>query len=279
MPKVSVIMAVYNGAAYLREALDSLLAQTLADFEIWAVDDGSQDASPAILAAYTDPRLHVYRQANAGQTAALNQGLRLAAGEYIARLDQDDVAEPQRLEQQAAYLDAHPAVGLLGSDFVYIDATGRPFHRVGGYTTDRELRRRLVIWNPFAHSAVMFRRQLIDQVGPYVSNPRYPQFQDYDLWIRMATRSQLASLPQPLTRIRVHRQSSSAQADDAALRCRLEVRAQAIRALHLPFWMWWYVFQSQVGLWLPLAWRNRLRRRLGTAPAEAALQPPGGAKP
>jgi glycosyltransferase involved in cell wall biosynthesis len=263
MPTVSVIMPIYNGAAYLRDAIDSLLGQTFSDFDIWAIDDGSKDASPAILASYSDPRLHVYRQPNAGQTMALNRGLSLAAGDYIARLDQDDLAETDRLAQQVEFLDTHPEVGLLGSDFTYIDADGQPIRRIGGFTTDRDLRYRLVIWNPFAHSAVMFRRRLVEQVGPYVYDARYPQFQDYDLWIRMAAHSQIASLPFPLTRIRVHRQSSSAQADDAALRCRIEVRAKAIRELHLPVWLWWYVYKSKIGLWLPLKWRNRTRRLLG----------------
>ena len=263
MPKVSVILPIYNGAAYLAEAINSLLHQTFTDFEIWAVDDGSRDESPALLASFADKRLHIHHQANAGQTAALNQGLSLATGEYIARLDQDDVAEPERLARQVEYLDQHPNVGLLGSDVVFIDPEGKPLGRMGGYSADRELRYRLVISNPFAHSAVMFRRMLIEQVGPYIYNPRYPQFQDYDLWIRMATRSQIASLPIPLTRIRVHRQSSSAQADDAALRCRIEVRARAIRELRLPPWLWWYVYKSKIALWLPLKERNWVRRLFG----------------
>jgi glycosyltransferase involved in cell wall biosynthesis len=262
MPKVSVVMPVYNAGPYLREALDSLLAQTCGGFDIWAIDDGSTDDSPAVLASYSDSRLHVHRQANTGQTGALNTGLRLATGEYIARMDQDDVAEPERLAQQAEFLDAHPEVGLVGSDYVEIDERGAVLREMRGFTTDRDLRLQMGKRNPFAHSSVMFRHSLIQTWGPYVEDSRYRQFQDYELWIRLAAHTQIASLPLVLMRRRVHGHSSSARADDARLRCEIDMRANAIRTLRLPPWFWLYVLMPAIALRLPLTWRNSLRRLL-----------------
>ena len=262
MPKVSIVMPVYNGVRYLREALDSLLTQTFQDFEIWAIDDGSTDDSPALLASIRDPRLRVYRQDNAGQTGALNTGLKLAKGEYIARMDQDDISEPERLAMQVAFLDSHPEVGLLGSEYMWIDEKGTPLRKMSFPRNNSNLRRAMARCNPFAHSAVMFRRSLIEQVGGYIQNKNYPQFQDYELWIRMAVHSQVANLPVVLMRYRVHESSSSAGADDTIQRCNIDLRAKAIRTLHLSPWMWYYVLKSRVALSLPVPWRNRVRRLL-----------------
>jgi len=113
VPRVSVAMAVYNGERYLRQAVDSVLAQTFCDFEFLIVDDGSTDSTPEILAGYGDRRVVVISNSqNVGLTRSLNRCLERARGEYVARMDADDVSMPTRLEKQAAYLDRHPAVGL-----------------------------------------------------------------------------------------------------------------------------------------------------------------------
>lgn len=119
-------MAVYNGAVYLREAIDSVLAQTYGDFEFVIVDDGSSDESVRIVRSYADPRikLHVAPQ-NMGQTTALNVGLRLCEGEYVARMDGDDVCRPDRFARQATALDADPALGIVGSAVWIVDGRGR----------------------------------------------------------------------------------------------------------------------------------------------------------
>ncbi len=268
MPKVSVIVPVYNGEAYLREALDSLLAQTWSDFDVWIVDDGSTDGTPDILAAYTDWRVHVHRQPNRGQTGALNTGLCLAEGGYIARLDADDIALPDRLAHQTEFLDLHQDVALIGSDYLDIDERGQPLRVVHLPTTDRDLRQHLGKRNPFAHSTIMMRRELLQRIGLYIRHPRYPQFQDYELWIRIAAHAPIASLPLPLVHRRVHRGSISAAADDARLRCEIDMRAHAIRTLRLPVRFWVYVWMPALALRLPLTWRDALRRSLGRVTSE-----------
>lgn len=249
-PLVSVVMAVYNGEDYISEALDSLVNQTLADQEIVVIDDGATDRSPHILASYGD-RLRVVRQPNAGQTRALNHGLRLARGKHIARMDQDDVAEPQRLEKQAEFLEAHPEVGLVGSAYHEMDSAGRIFRTIYPPTGDAELRRTLAQYCPFMHGAIMFRRDLLSQTGLYNEQERYRYFQDMELWLRFAEVAQIANLAEPLMRRRVHGGSASARRDDARLYNDIELRARAIRAFHLPLWYWWYVLRAQLACGCP----------------------------
>ena len=124
MPTVSIIMCAYNAEAFLREAVDSILAQTLRDFELIVIDDASSDRTPELLAEYSDPRIRVIRNpSNLGPGAARNRGLRLARGKYIAVQDADDASVPNRLAQQVAYLDAHPEVGLIGSTQLHVNTS------------------------------------------------------------------------------------------------------------------------------------------------------------
>jgi glycosyltransferase involved in cell wall biosynthesis len=125
VPAVSVLMAVKNGMPWVREAVESALAQTAGDLELIVIDDGSTDATPAALAAFRDPRLRLERRPSAGLTRALVRALELARAPLVARLDADDVALPDRLERQRRFLDGHPDVGLLGTGAREVDASGR----------------------------------------------------------------------------------------------------------------------------------------------------------
>jgi len=259
MPKVSVVMSVYNGERFLREAIDSILAQTFTDWEFIVVDDGSTDATPAILRSYGD-RLCVHTQSNKGLTRALNIGLSLARGEYIARMDADDIAEPERLEMQVAYLDDHPQVGLVGTAYYEIDEQGNILRMVTMPLEDAEIRRALAKFNPFMHASVMFRRSLIEMWGPYTERELFWAFQDYEMWVRLAQHCQVANLPQPLMRRRLQGRNLSIQYENNRLHCNVIIRARAIHAFNLPVWYWWYVLQPAVALLLPPALRTLLRR-------------------
>jgi glycosyltransferase involved in cell wall biosynthesis len=127
MARVSVVMSVFNGERFLREAVDSILGQTYRDLELIVIDDGSADGSGEILAQrrQADARLRVFPQANMGLTRSLNRGVELSTGEYVARMDADDLSEPRRFERQVAFMDAHPDVGLLGTAYREIDGEGR----------------------------------------------------------------------------------------------------------------------------------------------------------
>ena len=208
-PVVSVLMAVHNGEAYLTEAIDSLLAQTLSDFELVVVDDASTDGTAALLDAYAarDARLVVLRnERNLGLAAALNCGLERCRAPLIARADADDIYALERLERQLRYLNSHPEIGVLSTGYHRVDADGQLRRTVRPPTRDKYIRFRKLFMNSLLHPGVMFRASVVRAVGGY--DPGYWTAQDSDLWARLRPHTRMANLPEPLVRYRVHGQST-----------------------------------------------------------------------
>jgi len=204
-PAVSVIMAVRDGQQWLRQAIDSILAQTFSDFELLVIDDGSIDRTPDILADYRarDRRVVVLAQAQEGLVRALNLGLTTARGALIARLDADDIALPDRLQTQTRYMREHPEVLLLGSWAQIIDDQGRQKSRQLRPPTDRAaLARGFARQNPFIHSTVMFRTAAARDLGGY--RQAFEAAEDYDLWLRIAEIGEIAILPEIQIQYRRH---------------------------------------------------------------------------
>ena len=205
-PTVTVLMAVYNGQQYLRRAVDSVLAQTFTDFDFVVIDDGSTDGSAEILRAYAaaDPRVRLISRPNRGLTPSLNEGLRAAAGRYVARMDSDDVCLPERFAAQVAFLDAHPDVTLVGTEVELIDPAGLPIRTMPQLWGDHASIDRALLtkgW-PLVHPAVMFRRDAVMALGGY--DERYRTNQDHDLFLRIAEHGQLANIPRVLLKYRQH---------------------------------------------------------------------------
>lgn len=197
-------MAVHDAERYLGEAVESIFGQTFRDFEFLVVDDGSTDATGAILSSYTDPRLRVIRlKNNVGLPAALNAGLREVRTPLIARMDGDDVSDMRRLEFQVAFMGSHPDVVLLGTGFVRIDANGRPFEKVLLPVDHGVLQEQLLMGSQFCHPSVMVRTEVMRAVGGYRALAGGAA-QDYDLWLRIAERGRIANLPHVLLRYRMH---------------------------------------------------------------------------
>jgi len=210
MPTVSVLMPCYNAEATLEEALDSLQRQTLSDFEVVAVDDGSTDATPQILNAWAsrDARFRPMRRPHQGIVEALTTGLQACNASYVARMDADDRSHPKRLEIQAAYLDAHPDVGLVSCQ-----VAGFPVEQVrqgfaiyidwlNSLLTDEDIRREMFVESPLPHPSVTFRRRLILHAGGYQEH-FWPE--DYDLWLRLYLQGvHFAKLPEVLVDWREH---------------------------------------------------------------------------
>jgi SAM-dependent methyltransferase len=197
VPRVSVIMSTHNDSAYLPLAMESILQQTFTDFECIVVDDGSTDATPGILQRYADPRIRIIRhEQNAGLTRSLNEALALCRGVYVARMDGDDIALPERFEKQVAFLEANPEVGLVGTAFMYIDGQNRVLGAEPVFVSDAEIRARLLTHNCFGHGTVMVRRTMLQAVGGYDESFRFAQ--DYDLWLRIAERTAVANLADKL---------------------------------------------------------------------------------
>jgi glycosyltransferase involved in cell wall biosynthesis len=223
-------MAVHNGARFLDRALESVLQQTLQEFEFIVVDDGSTDETLAILARCTDRRLRVVSQDRTGQNAALNRGLELATGEFIARQDADDVWLPGRLEWQVRYLESHPLVGAVGAQAVSVDETERPLSVTRLPTTPAALRWHLLFESPFVHSAVLARRDVLDAVGGYRTDDAVAQLADYELWSRIARTADLANAPIALVLYREHPETMSKRESEAIVSRAPRVRKANLEA-------------------------------------------------
>lgn len=225
-PTVSVIMAVHNGERWLGEALESLVTQTYRDFDILVADDGSTDGTLALLQHFDHehlPSLHWYHwESQRGLATSLNVLIRNANTPFLARMDADDLSHPSRLAKQVAFLLAFPEVGLLGTGATTIDEEGHVIEEYRPPVTDAEIRRALKTRNPFVHASVMMRRDVVEAVGGY--DESFTVAQDYDLWARLATVTQLANLREPLVSRRLHAaghgQASGLRAD--------RLRAEAI---------------------------------------------------
>jgi hypothetical protein len=203
-PIVSVVMSVFNGQAFLSEAIESILSQSFRDFEFVIVDDGSTDATAKIISAYAsrDGRMRIFRHENKGRAESLNVGISLAQARYIARMDADDIALPERLQMQVDFMELHPEVGLLGGAVELINTQGQILRIVRPPLEDTELRSLLLSNNPMFHPAVVMRKEVALACGGY--RKALLDADDYDLWLRMSERSRLANLAKPILRYRIH---------------------------------------------------------------------------
>jgi glycosyltransferase involved in cell wall biosynthesis len=220
-PAISVLMPVRNGAAYLPASVFSIRSQTFTSFELLVIDDGSTDATLTLLAACAaaDPRIRVFHQPPQGIVAALNTGIAHASAPFLARLDADDLARPDRLARQLAFMEAHPETGLLGTWAQVINAAGAPIGRRAPPADPAALARALVCTNPFVHSSVMMRTTLVRRLGGY--RPASRAAEDYDLWLRMAEAGGVANLAEDLVQYRRH---AAGQSQRDAVRQEFSVR-------------------------------------------------------
>jgi len=198
-PRITVLMSVYNGLPYVERAIESIINQTFYDFEFLIIDDASTDGSREALKRWAnrDERIRlVFHNKNRGLGYSLNEGMREARGTWIARMDDDDISFPDRLERQIAYLSEHPNVDILSGWAIDCNADGKPLRLRQVPVSHEEIVR--LIWTiPMIHPAVIFRREAILDVGSYSAELR--RRQDYDLWFRCAAEGlRFANLPEPL---------------------------------------------------------------------------------
>jgi glycosyltransferase involved in cell wall biosynthesis len=207
--KISVIMAVYNGEKYLKEAIDSILNQTFSDFEFLIVNDASTDSTSIILSQYSDPRIRIIdNESNKGLTYSLNLMLTQSRGDYLARIDADDIALPNRLEIQSGFMEMHPEVGICGS-FVesFIQGTNKK-QIVRFPETDAGIRAFAFFQSPFCHPSTMFRKEILDKYALQYS-PLYIKSEDYALWVELLKYTRGANIPLVLLKYRRHEQCFS----------------------------------------------------------------------
>ncbi len=212
-PRITVLLPLFNGEAHLRETLESVLGQTYRNFEILIIDDGSKDQGPSIAKSFGDPRIRlIQNQPALGLSASLNQGIREAQGEWIARMDADDICASDRFARQLAFLDSHPEINLLGTA---IEIFGATVPRViQNPLTHAGIAAELCFNAAFAHPTVFFRRSKFLELGLFY-DPHCRRAEDYELWTRAISKVRCANLPEPLLRYRIHAaQASSASASD-----------------------------------------------------------------
>jgi glycosyltransferase involved in cell wall biosynthesis len=210
MALIDVLIPAYNAAATLREAVDSIRAQTVSDVRIIVVDDGSTDETPSILAALAkeEPRLHIVTQSNRGIVEARNAALRHCESEFIACLDADDIAFPGRFARQIDYLRSHPDCVAVGGAVEHMDEHGASLRGLpqSGDPANADPSKAPALEPYIVHSTLMARRAAVEAAGGY---RHVPNSEDSDLFWRLGERGTLVNLPEPLARYRVHTASAS----------------------------------------------------------------------
>jgi glycosyltransferase involved in cell wall biosynthesis len=218
-PAISVIMPVFNAERYLAEAIESILNQTFRDFEFLIFDDGSTDRSSAIIREYAgkDARIIAgFLPVNKGYVTHLNEGIRRSRGQYIARMDSDDVALPTRLELQKKFLADNLAVGVVGSSCIKIDENNKEIGPGVRLASPSYLFWQIFFVNPFSHPTVMYRKEAVVSISGY-DESRMPA-EDYNLWTRILDNWEFSNIEEPLLKYREHRDSVSATKKDIQFR-------------------------------------------------------------
>lgn len=208
MPKVSVLIPVFNNEKYLKRAVDSILCQTYSDFELIIIDDGSSDSSFQILSMYSDARLKIYSRANRGMVATRNELIALSSGDLVAIMDADDISHPRRIAAQVEFLEANPDVGAVGTRGRFIDPDGDDLADFNDCLTHDQITQALMatalgIINPSS----MIRRAVLADVGSYRSEFTYSD--DLDMWLRIGEKYELRNIDEVLLSYRVHEQNAS----------------------------------------------------------------------
>jgi len=250
-PLVSVVMSVYNGEKYLREAIESILNQTLVDFEFIIINDGSSDDTLKIIKSYSDPRIVLISRKNKGLVVSLNEGIQKSRGKYIARMDADDVSMAKRLERQVRFLELNPKAVLCGTSFIEIDEVGNRIQDIDVPTTNDLICQELTARCTFAHGSTLFLRSSAISAGLYRAKD-YPA-EDYALWLRLSRLGEVGNLSNKLFQYRIVSQSISRTNNAEQIKKAKSVQEKA-RSIY-PFLLW-----RQPIIWAKLS--NEKRGRL-----------------
>lgn len=206
-PKVSVIIPAYNAMNYLPETVESVLRQTFTNFEVLIIDDGSSDNIVQWASELVDTRVKLIKQANQGVSAARNAGIARAQGEYVAFLDADDLWEPTKLEKQVRCLEDNPVVGLVHTWMILADEQGKSKGKLIASNAEGDVWQQLVVRNTILTSSVMVRRCCFENVGVFDCSLR--SYEDWELWIRIASRYSFTLIKEPLVLYRQHTSNTS----------------------------------------------------------------------
>ena len=249
-PQISVILSVHNQEKYLPSATDSILKQSFTDFEFLIIDDASSDQTSLILNRFRDKRIKTFTNRHRlGLTRSLNRALRHAQGEYIARMDADDIAYPLRLKIQLDYLTRYPHIAACGTAVDLIDYAGKP---IGQKHFPQHITKTMLMrYNPLIHPTVMVRKE----VCTYDANLNGAE--DYDLWLRLGSKYQLANINQVLLAYRVNPQGISWSSLKHTELQAIKARWKALKQYNYPLWQSIFLIKPILSYIIP-AWVKKL---------------------
>jgi len=231
-PKISVIMPNYNAGRFIAEAIESILGQTFQDFEFIIIDDGSTDDSWGIIQNYArkDARIIALKnETNLKICETLNRGLKIAKGGYIARMDSDDVALPERLEIQHQFMEKieNQAIGACGTFCLVIDESGKVLRKKEFPVENEQIKNAFWFRNPIQHSSAIIRKECFDAMGLYDEN--FVLVEDYDLWMRIGQKFKLHNIPEDCLKYRISGLNTILKKQRKILRAVVRLRLKAIR--------------------------------------------------
>jgi len=246
-PKVSVVMSVYNGELYLKEAIDSILNQTFTNFEFIIINDASTDNSRAIIENYNDERIRLLdNYNNQGLPQCLNQGIRIANGKYIARMDADDISLPERLEKQVKFMEENLDIGVCGTWVKIIGVNPEWIRKLD--TDHQTMRCNFIFEHQMVHPTVIMRKDLLLKNNLFY-NPAYLKAQDYELWCRCGRYFQLANIDEVLLLYRQHNTAEMIRIVSEQLRFSDMIQIQEIRSLGIEPTIEEIELHKEISLW------------------------------
>lgn len=216
MLKISVVMPVYNGEKYLREAIESILNQTLMDFEFIIINDGSVDGSEDIIKSYNDSRIiYLKNEENKGIVYSLNCGIDRSKGKYIARMDCDDISLPERFQKQYDYMEKYPNIGVLGTSCI-IFGDGTNVHKFEFASNPHQAKANMFFNSCLAHPSVFIRKEILNRYHIKYEQ-EFAGKEDYRMWWKVSRVADVMSLNSPLLKYRQHANQVTKQRDEASL--------------------------------------------------------------
>lgn len=252
-------MSVYNGQDYLSEAIDSILSQTFSDFEFIIINDASTDNTQQILDRYRDRRIRVFtNKNNIGLTKSLNKGIASARGEYLARMDADDLSHSDRLMSQYIFLQNHKDYGLVGTWGVKISSSGEKVGELRYPTSDGNLRKALIRFNPFIHSSIMIRKRVLEKTGLYDESWVFAQ--DYELYFRLIKYCRIANIPDILVAQRQTKFSITSSKNRQQTIYAIRARSKAIKEGLYPRTAYFYLLRPFLSFILPIYFRKIIKK-------------------
>lgn len=270
-PKVSVILSAYNEEKYLTRSVQSILDQTFRDLEVILIDDGSTDSTWEIIKGFQDSRVRPVKLDRSGLMKAVNRGLSMARGEYIARMDADDESLPDRIQKQVEFLDSHPDIAVVGTAYFKHDAMRNERYVRFEPTDDAEIRRSMALYIPICQGSVMVRGCVFEKIGGYDED--IPDAEDLDLWLRAAPYFRFANIPEPLYIYWFDPEHSYFESSLGRLRRtmnKIRLSSRAIRLFELPRYYYLLAGGTLVYNLLPTTLK-RLARRLVSNSVEEPL--------